>query len=321
MIIEDEVYGPHSVQEPLLLDLLGSQAIQRLRHISQAGASSLVRTGRSVTRFEHSVGVMLLTRFLGGTTLEQAAGLLQDVSHTAFSHTVDYVFRDREEQFHENIFEVVLSNSDIPSTLARHGLHWRNLFEPANLRIVDAKAPLLCADRIDYTLRDLVRFGHINAGDAQNFIQTLSFQDTVIVCSDVDSAERFVRWYAYLVENLFMNPLELYAHDEFAAIIRSALQQNVLTINDLRDVDATVVSKLELHCWSRERLATLRTTKKVALGDGVGARRVFSKGRIINPPILCEGSWVPLSHLRPDIEALWKNIVTVSSEGLLVRSI
>src|SRR5438552_18945322 len=103
MRIKDEVYGEHEVNEDLLLDLLASNAVKRLAAVSQAGASSLVRRGRSVSRLEHSVGVMLLTRMLGGTVMEQAAGLLQDVSHTAFSHTVDYVFKDRKEEFHENI--------------------------------------------------------------------------------------------------------------------------------------------------------------------------------------------------------------------------
>ncbi|HKR59724.1 MAG TPA: HD domain-containing protein [Pyrinomonadaceae bacterium] len=321
MIITDDVYGSYIVDEPLLLDLIGSEAIQRLREISQAGASSLVRAGRSVTRYEHSIGVMLLTRTLGGEIVEQAAGLLHDVSHTAFSHTIDYVFRDCKEKFHETIFAEVLEESDIPRTLAEHNLNWRQLFEPTNLKIVDAQAPLLCADRVDYTLRDLVRFGYITAMDAQAFVANLSVNQNAITCGNAELAERFVRWYAYLVENLFMHPVELYVHDEFAKLIRDALMQHVLTTDDLLKVDSAVLEKLDSQLWSRERLATLRQTTNIAIGDGPGARRVFSKARIVDPLISSDGMVVPLSQIRPELKVIWGNILKVSTEGCMVRQV
>ncbi len=121
---------------------------------------------------------MALTAKLGGHVQEQAAGLIQDVSHTAFSHTVDYVFGDRREQFHEDIFASVVGASDLPGILRKHDHTWERLFSATNLKIVDAKAPLLCADRIDYTLRDLVRFGHVKRSDASEFLKTLRFVKT-----------------------------------------------------------------------------------------------------------------------------------------------
>ena len=38
---------------------------------------------------------MLLIKKLGGSVEEQIAGLLHDVSHTAFSHVIDYVFDNK----------------------------------------------------------------------------------------------------------------------------------------------------------------------------------------------------------------------------------
>lgn len=63
-------------------------------------------------RYDHSVGVMLLIRMLGGTLEEQIAGLLHDVSHTAFSHVADYVFENRDEDYHEIIFRSVVESSE-----------------------------------------------------------------------------------------------------------------------------------------------------------------------------------------------------------------
>jgi uncharacterized protein len=319
--ISDEVYGPQELKDALLLDLLSSRALNRLRGVSQAGASSLVRQGRSVSRFEHSVGVMLLTRALGGSVTEQAAGLLQDVSHTAFSHTVDYVFRDRKEQFHESIFRPVVLDSDLPGILKDHGLAWERLFDPANLKIVDVPAPALCADRIDYTLRDLVRFGHIEVSDARDFVGALSVLDGVVVCTRQDMAERFVGWYSYLVEQLFMNPLELYLHDEFAGIIRDAMRDGILSRDDLVGVDSVILGKLKAHEASRARLDALLSTKEVIEDEQGGARRIYSKGRTIDPPVLVAGKVVPLSCLKPEIASVWTNIMKISAQGRLVRRV
>jgi hypothetical protein len=157
--------------------------------------------------------------------------------------------------------------------------------------------------------------------DAQTFVVSLRVNQNVITCDNAELAEQFVRWYAYLVENLFMHPVELYAHDELANLIRDALKQRVLTTDDLRKVDSAVLEKLESQLWSRERLATLRQTNNIAIGDGPGARRVFSKARIVDPLISSGGVVVPLSQIRPELEALWGNILKVSTEGCMVRQI
>lgn len=90
MLVNDEIYGEYEV-EAVLQDLIQSKPVQRLKGIHQGGASYLVNPKWNVTRYEHSMGVMLLIRRLGGSIEEQIAGLLHDVSHTAFSHVIDFV--------------------------------------------------------------------------------------------------------------------------------------------------------------------------------------------------------------------------------------
>jgi hypothetical protein len=101
--VSDPVFGRQRVEEPVLLELLETDVVRRLAGVHQAGASYLVRPGRDVMRFEHSVGVMLLIRQLGGDLSEQVSGLLHDVSHTAFSHVLDRVHRRKDEDYHERL--------------------------------------------------------------------------------------------------------------------------------------------------------------------------------------------------------------------------
>ena len=75
---------------------------------------------RATTRYEHSVGVMLLVRRFGASLDEQIAALLHDVSHTAFSHVIDYVFNDHDHQsYHEEKKEQFISGSDIARGIGR----------------------------------------------------------------------------------------------------------------------------------------------------------------------------------------------------------
>ena len=296
--VNDEIYGRFALDSHLLVDLISSEGVQRMRGMGQAGAASLIRPGRDVTRFGHSVGVMLLTRIIGGSECEQAAGLLQDVSHTAFSHTADHLYGDRNERFHERIFPFVMSRIDIPTVLHKHGLTSEEVFAAENLRRVNAPAPLLCADRIDYTLRDLTRFGHITTRQARDFVSRLSFVNGVVVVQDAESAAQFAEWYEYLVLHLYMDPLELYANDELAKILRHGLETGVLIPDDLLGVDADVLAKLhaDIEHGLHRRLSIFEHTTTVVEGDGPYSRRVYSKPRVIDPPVLVDGYVVPLSQ-------------------------
>jgi hypothetical protein len=81
-----------------------------------------------ITRFEHSVGVMILVRELGASLTEQIAALLHDVSHTAFSHVIDYVFDGHDSQsYHDEKKEVYMASTTIPAILAQHGYDWRDV--------------------------------------------------------------------------------------------------------------------------------------------------------------------------------------------------
>lgn len=70
---------------------------------------------------------MLLIKKLGGSVEEQIAGLLHDVSHTAFSHVIDYVFHNEGESYHEEIFSSVVKNSEIPAILSKYGYNYEDI--------------------------------------------------------------------------------------------------------------------------------------------------------------------------------------------------
>ena len=155
MEIIDRVYGRQEIRETVLIELVRSRPLARLKGINQAGVSKYLNLRKDVTRFEHSVGVMLLLRKFQASIVEQIAGLLHDVPHTAFSHVADFVHINEHHEFHELFHEQVIAASEIPQILKKHGIP-ELVIHPEKFSLLEQKIPDLCADRIDYALRDFM---------------------------------------------------------------------------------------------------------------------------------------------------------------------
>ena len=155
MDIQDRIYGKFEINEKVLTELIESPAIQRLKGINQFGMPQRFYPYPGFSRYEHSIGVMLVLRKLKANIEEQVSGLIHDVSHTAFSHLVDWVIGDREKEDHQDKnLQKIVSLSTIPEILQKHNLDSEKVIEIKNYRLLERPTPYLCADRIDYALRE-----------------------------------------------------------------------------------------------------------------------------------------------------------------------
>ncbi len=231
MYIRDCIYGESEV-DGVLERLINSAPVQRLKGVHQAGAAYLVEETWDVSRFEHSIGVMLLIRKLGGSVEEQIAGLLHDVSHTAFSHVVDTVFDNRAEDYHEQIFDSVVRHSEIPDILETYGYCCEDLLDDSRWTLLERPSPELCADRVDYTLRDMYRYGKITKEEVERFLEELVVVDGSMYVSSVDAGEWFVETYYKEVIDFFLDPLNIYSYDRLAEVLKLAMGEGILTTDD-----------------------------------------------------------------------------------------
>jgi HD superfamily phosphohydrolase len=290
MLIHDAVYGSHHIQEPVLIEVLQSAALQRIQGVHVSGASFLVRERRDVSRYEHSVGAMLLIRILGGSVAEQLAGLLHDVAHTAFSHVVDFALSNRAEDFHEQHFMHVLERSSIPAILRQHGLTLADILPLERWSLLEQEMPDLCADRIDYTLRDLLRVGFIDGASIHSFLAQLQNYEGKIVCRNLEAALWFTEQYARLVLELFLHPCELFANQQLAAALRLALSSGAVQEEDLFLQDSELLARLqELHYPDIDHyLRYLQPTLQVIEDTTGNGERFALKARHLDPLVLLE---------------------------------
>ncbi|WP_137791217.1 HD domain-containing protein [Bacillus sp. E(2018)] len=303
-MIVDDIYGSFEV-EPVLQDLILSKPVQRLKGIHQGGASYLVNKEWNVSRYEHSVGVMLLIRKLGGTLQEQIAGLLHDVSHTAFSHVIDFVLDNESEDFHEEIFEETIMDSEIPSILKQHGFSIEEIMQ-GDHSLLEQPLPLLCADRIDYTLRDLYRYGYLSKLEIDRFIKKLCVSRGLICIEGTRQAEWFVEAYYKEVLDFFMNPLNVYGYDRLTKLLKEALELDVITLSDFKLTDEEVLQKVRTSNKSSLVARYEGLIKPVMLQENEIEFDIHLKGkpRLIDPTVIIEGKLVEGSNISHKIKEM-----------------
>src|SRR5262249_9901403 len=145
---------------------------------------------KDVTRFEHSLGVFLLLRKLGAPRREQVAGLLHDISHTAFSHAVDFIYTSEEQDHHEQLKPLMLDRPDMAQAIARLGYSPREFYADAIYPLLAQPIPWLCADRLDYFLRDGRTCGVVTGEFVDRILKCVTVIDSRIVLTDVAVARQ-----------------------------------------------------------------------------------------------------------------------------------
>ncbi|EEK52000.1 HD domain-containing protein [Bacillus cereus ATCC 10876] len=323
MIISDVLYGEFEVDQ-VVEELISSKSMQRLKGIHQAGASYLMNEKWNVTRFDHSVGVMLLVKKLGGSVEEQIAGLLHDVSHTAFSHVIDYVFDNINESYHEEIFSSVVKNSEIPVILSKHGYNYKDiLLDDSKWTLLERSAPELCADRVDYTLRDMYTYGYVSLEEVHSFLEDVIAVDGKMVLQNIEIAEWFAETYYKEVIDFFMQPMNIYGNDTLAKTLKLALHKKVIHADDFLLEDDELISKLQ-QCTDSEVHALLRKVHpNVKVKEDRNDYDLYQKNkvRLIDSPLFREGEVVPSSVVSEKIRQMSEVAYEKAVRGMYVKVI
>lgn len=323
MLISDNLYGEYEV-EKVIEELILSAPVQRLKGIHQGGASYLVNEKWNVTRYDHSIGVMLLIRKLGGSLEEQIAGLLHDVSHTAFSHVVDFVFENKDEDYHEKIYATVIKDSEVPTILEKYGYNYEDLLlDDSKWTLLEQPAPELCADRVDYTLRDMYEYGHISLQEVESFLDDLIVIDGKMYLQSIEVAEWFVKTYYKEVIDFFMDPLNVYGYHMLAKLLKLALDKGVIHLNDFLKTDEQLIKKVRR---SKEKdvldlLGKLHPNVKVVEDVTKFDLHLKNKVRIIDPSVLVGNELTRASQLSDSVLMMNEEAYNKAVKGMYVKII
>jgi len=311
----DKVYGELEINEPVILEIINSPTMQRLKDIDQAGNPAPFYPCIPYTRFEHSVGVYLLLRKYGAPLEEQIAGLIHDASHSAFSHCVDYALEGSsqgKQDHQDNIFDEYIKKSEIPAILKKYDLDLDYILNDINFPLKENNLPDICADRIDYSLRTAISFYEID--NADYFLDNLTATNGQWVFKDFTDAKKYAELFRKLNHDYYSGFYAAIMLQTVGDYLKYSLQKDYISHTDLYTTDKIVLEKIAPHLKKDEHLQILfdRMNNKIkAKNDPQDFdRQVFCKSRIIDPLCFAEGQIKRVS----DIEPSWLDVIKKESK-------
>lgn len=241
----DSIYGSITIENQLIIDLIQSKPMQRLKHISQDGAVHYMVPSIKVTRYDHSIGTWYLSNKFERPLEEQVASLLHDIPHTAFSHVIDFVMEDRKHEYHDRFLKQIIMDSEIPDILKKHNLDIKKVLAKESFPLLDNDLPDISFDRLDYFLRDGFSIDILPRETIELFLHEIKEEDKKFFFEDISVASMFAI--------LFMNCSRLYwlspnSHGAFFLISRAlkiALQKGTITEKDFFTTDNILMKKMK----------------------------------------------------------------------------
>ncbi|MBF2088016.1 MAG: HD domain-containing protein [Synechococcales cyanobacterium K44_A2020_017] len=238
--------------EWLLIQLIDTPALQRLRRIRQLGPASLTFHGAESSRFTHSLGVMAIARrafdHLANRYHELrphraavlCAALLHDVGHGPFSHTSEEIFGCHHEAWTMRIL------NESPSV--RHLL---DAFDPTLIQqleqIYSKQHPIPCiwqlvssqldCDRLDYLMRDSYMTGaSYGSLDIDRILLALDYdpasQQLIVQRKGMAAIEHYLIVRYFMYAQVYNHPKNLAATWVLQQAMDRARQQSSLAADD-----------------------------------------------------------------------------------------
>ena len=292
--IFDPVHGG-IVLEGVSLELVGHRAFQRLWGIRQTGLAHLVFPGANHTRLEHSLGVYSVARTMAerlglddaSAARVAAGGLLHDLGHAPFSHTLEPTLREVTGAGHEARSRATIVGEgpgalgtgpgpSVAEILERHALDPRQV---ADLVDPDGAAPppllramlhgAIDADRIDYLQRDAHYTGVAHGAiDAARLIDTVRATRSRLV---------FAEKGRHAVEGFLVGRALMYSSVYYHKTVRAAEVMAQAAVERLPGYPAA--ARPLLDGTDGDLLAALRSAggRPAELGRGLLERRLHKR--------------------------------------------
>ena len=231
------------------------------------------------------------------------AALLHDIATPTFAHVVDFLNGDhlKQESTENGTVNIIASSPEIMTRLKEWNIELEEVADYHVYPIADNNSPKLSADRLEYTLSNLVNYritptekikewyDHLMVGKNEEGEDELMFDDFQI-------AEAFCLS-ALETSKIYVADEDRFAMQTLSELLCKHITRGVLSKNDLYRTESEVIALLQQDEEARQDWERFRALRHIHRGKHAGAKTVLSKRRYINPYLNGKGRMVHLSNM------------------------
>jgi HD superfamily phosphohydrolase len=249
------------------------------------------------SRYNHSVGVALITYNFTHNIKETLASLFHDISTPCFAHVIDFLNGDyiKQESTEEKTNSILSNSDEIVSNLKQLDLTVDQVSDYHLYPIADNDTPRLSADRLEYTLHNFANFWHLKASKIEEFYSSL------IVSTNEDNEKEIsfkdeklaLEFTLLTLKNsmVYLKDENRYSMEHLARLIKDAISDNVITYDDLYTDEHSLIYKLTKDAKYLNRWLEFRNLDSIDKSDEIkdGYYLIRAKKRYIDPLVVNKG--------------------------------
>lgn len=292
-----------------LLPFLKSEEMQRIDYVGMHCGMEYThfpfyKDFKKYSRYEHSLGVALIVYHFTHDIKMTLAGLFHDIATPCFAHVIDFLKGDHEKQeATEERTSLILSSSlSIQEELSKLHLKTEDVDDYHLYPIADNDSPRLSADRLEYTLHNLINYNFATLDDIQEM-----YDDLIVIKNEEGEDElafkhfEMAEKFALLTlknSHIYVTDEDRYGMEYLARILKKHMQNNTLCEDDLYNKEASLIEKLCSTKEGKEDFVSFVSLNKVIKEDNPtsdNSFKIYSKKRYINPLVLNMGRVKDLS--------------------------
>ena len=198
-----------------------------------------------------------------------------------------------QESTEDGTRAIIEGDTALQRTLSAYGLKTDDVCDYHRYPIADNDSPRLSADRLEYTLGNLLNYRIRTDDEVRRFYDDLSVAQNEdgapeLVFSDAETAEDFA-FASLACSKIYVSDEDRYAMQMLSELLRDALDLGVLSDADLHAIEPRVIEKLLRNEETAEKwygYRALHTMRRADTpSDGGAWRKISAKKRYIDPLI------------------------------------
>lgn len=243
-----------------------------------------------VSRYDHSLTVALLTWRYTKSKEATLAGLFHDIATPCFSHVIDYMNKDYENQesTEEYTEEILKEDKYLQECLRQDAISVQDIADFKRYSIVDSDRPKLCTDRLDgLILTALFWTKTITIPEVEEIIKHTNIflneeGNEEIGFTTRESAELALKT-SETIDVFCHSNEDNYMMELLASLTKDAIEKEYITYHDLYTLDEKQLMNILEQCEDKQLNEKLTLFKEIKKEDIPEINLANVKMRELNP--------------------------------------